>query len=286
MKTRSRGKIFTLDHDRTGDDRIDVNDLEWSYLDGDGDFRSGEVMKLRDEADIIITNPPFSLFREFLTWIIEADKQFAIIGNMNSITYKEVFRHIMADEMWLGATANGSDMVFAVPPGTAVKERDKAKAARLGYEGDFTRLGNACWFTTLDHGRRHQPLTLMTMAENKKYSRHKEIKGVGYPRYYNFDAIEVSFTDAIPSDYPGVMGVPITFLSKYNPEQFEILGNMDDHELNRTLGVKPISESFIKGYRASGGTGAQRAGGYWVGLTHPHRFPFKRIFIRHRKKET
>jgi hypothetical protein len=284
-KTNANGKIFTLHRDNTGDGRIDVNDLEWDYLQGDGDFRSEEVTALRDEADVIITNPPFSLFRDFLNWIVEADKQLVIIGNMNAITYKEVFRLIQADKLWLGATGNGSDMVFAVPPGSAVREADKEKAARLGYKGDYTRLGNSCWFTSLDHGRRHQPLSLMTEADNKKFSRHKAVKGVGYRKYDNYNAIEVPFTDAIPSDYKGVMGVPISFLSKYNPEQFEILGNMDDHEQNKKLGVKPVSEAFIKGYRDAGGTGAQRAGGYWVGLTNPHRFPFKRIFIRHRRND-
>jgi len=191
---------------------------------GDGDFRSDEVKKLRDEADIIVTNPPFSLFREFLAWIVEGKKDFLIIGNMNAITYKEVFPLIMANKMWLGATANGSDMVFAVPRGTEVDPKDKAKAERLGYKGDFTRLGNSCWYTTLDHGRRHQPLELMTEAENVKHSRHKEVRDVGYRRYDNYDAIEIPFTDAIPVDYDGVMGVPISFLDKYCPEQFRIVG--------------------------------------------------------------
>lgn len=223
-KTKTNGKIFTLYRDTTDDDHIDVNDLEWDYLQGDGDFRSDEICRLRDESDVVVTNPPFSLFREFLSWVMEADKQLVIIGNMNAITYKEVFPLIKTDRLWLGATANGSDMVFAVPPGSEVKATDKEKAARLGYEGDYTRLGNSCWFTNLDHGRRHQPLALMTQADNEKFSRHKEIKGVGYKKYDNYDAIEVPFTDAIPCDYPGVMGVPISFLSKYNPEQFDIAG--------------------------------------------------------------
>ena len=225
-KTTRNGKIFILDHDRTGDRRTDVDDLEWHYLAGDGDFRSNEIKKLRDEADIIITNPPFSLFREFLAWIVEAEKQFLIIGNMNAIIYKEVFPLIKENKMWLGATGNGNDMVFAVPAGTEVLENYKQKAARLGYIGDFTRLGNSCWFTNLDHGRRHQPLALMTMADNLKYSKHKEIKGKNaYDFYDNYAAIEVPFTDAIPSDYEGVMGVPISFLDKYSPEQFEIIGS-------------------------------------------------------------
>ncbi|HPE78285.1 MAG TPA: adenine-specific methyltransferase EcoRI family protein [Draconibacterium sp.] len=224
-KTRRNGKIFILDKDISGDGKIDVNDLEWHYLTGDGDFKSDEIKQLRDEADIIITNPPFSMFREFLAWIIEADKQFVIIGNMNAITYKEVFPLIKENKAWLGATGNGNDMVFAVPAGAEVAESDRQKAARLGYVGDYTRLGNSCWFTNLDHGRRHKPLPLMTMDDNLKYSKHKEIKGKkSYDKYDNYDAIEVPFTDAIPGDYDGVMGVPISFLDKYCPEQFQILG--------------------------------------------------------------
>lgn len=223
-KSRVRGKIFILDRDKDKSGRIDIEDLEWDYLKGDGDFRGDEVKKLRDEADIIVTNPPFSLFREFLAWIVEADKKFLIIGNMNAITYKEVFPLIKDDKMWLGATGFSSDMVFAVPKGTVVPAAYKEKAERLGYVGDFTRLGNSCWFVNIDHGRRHQPLSLMSERDNIKYSRHKEVKGVGYQHYDNYDAIEVPFTDAIPSDCKGVMGVPISFLDKYCPEQFEILG--------------------------------------------------------------
>ncbi|MBO5351618.1 MAG: adenine-specific methyltransferase EcoRI family protein [Alistipes sp.] len=224
-KTQVKGKIFILDKDKTGDGRIDVNDLEWHYLEGDGDFRSKEITRLRDEADIIVTNPPFSLFREFLVWIVEADKKFLIIGNMNAITYKEVFPLIKENRAWLGATGFVTDMVFGVPKGFPVKDSDRAKAAKLGYIGDYTRLGNSCWYTNLDHGRRHQPLPLMTMADNLKFSKHKEIKGkAAYDRYDNYDAIEVPYTDAIPSDYEGAMGVPISFLDKYCPEQFEIIG--------------------------------------------------------------
>lgn len=223
-KTIVNGKIFTLTRDKSGDGKIDVNDLEWTYLEGDGDFKSAEIKKLRDEADIIITNPPFSLFREFLKWIVEANKQFVIIGNMNAITYKEVFPIIKENKMWLGKTGNMSDMVFAVPKGTEIGEKDKEKAAKLGYIGDYTRLGNSCWFTNLDHGKRHQPLALMTMNDNLKFSKHKEIIANGYKKYDNYNAINVPFTDAIPSDYDGIMGVPISFLDKYAPEQFEIIG--------------------------------------------------------------
>lgn len=123
----------------------------------------------------------------------------------------------------------------------------------------------------------------MTVADNVKFSKHKEIRGLGYQTYDNYNAIEVPFVDAIPSDYDGVMGVPITFLDKYNPDQFEIVANVDDHSDMRRIGVKPISNEFMAGYRAIGGTGAQRAGGFWVGLTNPHRFPYKRIFIRRKE---
>ncbi len=219
-----RGKIFILDHDVNKNGRIDFDDLEWEYLKGDGDFRSEEVCKLRDEADVIVTNPPFSMFREFLAWIMEGGKKLLIIGNMNAITYKEVFPLIKENKMWLGGTGFVTDMVFRVPKGTDIAPADRAKAAKLGYVGDYTRLGNSCWFTNLDHGRRHQPLQLMTMAQNIKHSKHKEVRGVGYRKYDNYDAIEVPFTDAIPGDYEGVMGVPISFLDKYCPEQFEIVG--------------------------------------------------------------
>jgi len=223
-KTASNGKIFTIENDNTGDNKIDVEDLQWKYLEGDGDFSSPEITALRDESDIIVTNPPFSLFREFLRWITEADKQFVIIGNMNAVTYKEVFPLIKDNRVWLGATANSTDLVFRVPEGFEVAKGDKEKAARMGYVGDFTRLGNACWFTAVEHGRRHEAIPLMSEADNIKFSKHKTVKGVGYQKYDNYDAIEVPFTSAIPSDYAGVMGVPISFLDKYSPEQFEILG--------------------------------------------------------------
>lgn len=228
VKSKTRGKIFTLDHDITGDGKITHADLEWDYLDGDGDFRSDEVKKLRDEADIIITNPPFSIFRDFWAWVNEAGKKFLIIGNHNAITYKEVFRYIMNNKAWLGATCNGEDMVFGVPKGAYVAPKDRQKAEKLGYKGDYTRLGNSCWFTNMEHGRRHQPLTLMTTADIIKFSRHAAIREQGkFLKYDNYDAIEVGWIDSIPSDYDGVMGVPITFLDKYCPEQFEIIGTTD-----------------------------------------------------------
>ena len=240
-KSKGRPKItankFVINevHDIDDDGEFNLKDVakqlkankhnEWAPLEGDGDFRSNECVNLLEQSDIVVTNPPFSLFREYLKQLFEYNKSFVIIGNMNAITYKEVFPLIKANSLWLGATGNGSDMVFAVPNGMEIAESDRQKAARLGYVGDYTRLGNSCWFTNIDHGRRHKPLPLMEMEDNLKYSRHKEIKGrKAYCKYDNYDAIEVSFTDAIPSDYSGVMGVPISFLDKYNPDQFEIIG--------------------------------------------------------------
>ena len=189
-------------------------------MNGTGDFRSPEVTALRDEADIIITNPPFSLFREFLAWIIEADKQFAIIGNMNAITYKEVFPLIKDNKIWLGATIHSGDREFQIPPEYPVT----ASGWRVDEFGNkFIRVKGVRWFSNLEHGRRHQPLALMTKEDNLRYN--KKMKGKeAYDRYDNYDAIEVPYTNAIPSDYEGVMGVPISFLDKYCPEQFNILG--------------------------------------------------------------
>lgn len=189
------------------------------------------------------------MFREFIDWIMEAYKKFLVIGNMNAITYKEIFPLIKENKMWIGATGFLNDMVFGVPEGTVVKETDRAKAARLGYVGNYTRLGNSCWYTNLEHGRRHQPLSLMTMSDNLRYSKHKELRGkAGYDHYDNYDAIEVPYTDAIPSDYDGVMGVPISFLGKYCPEQFEIV-NANDYR--KTLDVPLKAHGLIKDKEAS-----------------------------------
>ena len=220
--TRDRGKIFTLTRRNK---KIDIDDLEWKYLEGDGDFRSNEVCALRDEADIIITNPPFSLLREFIAWI--GEKKFLIIGRETAISYKEIFPLIKDNKLWTGATSNSSDMVFEVPEGTVIAEQDREKAAKLGYVGNYTRLGNSCWFTNLDHGRRHQLLPLMTMQDNLKFSKHQKLRDVGYEKYDNYDAINIPFTDSIPSDYDGIMAVPVSFLHKFNPEQFEIVNGMN-----------------------------------------------------------
>src|SRR3989304_9978006 len=253
IKTIINGKIFTLIHDKTGDRRINVDDLVFNYLEGDGDFRSDEIKKIRDESDIIITNPPFSLFREFLAWIFEAEKQFVIIGNLNAIIYKEIFPLIKNDKMWLGNGFQAGNAYFSTPYAKEYPE------GVYNPETGLVKFRNVCWFTNLDHGKRHQPLPLMTMADNLKYSKHKEIKGKKSNNVYeNYDAIEVPFTDAIPSDYDGVMGVPVSFLDKYSPEQFEIIGS------NRGVDQDP--------------KGISGRGSYICGKE-----TYKRLFIKHRK---
>ena len=191
----------------------------WTYLEGAGDFRSPEVTDLRDEADIIITNPPFSLFREFLKWVIEGKKQFAVIGTINIVTYKEVFPLIKEDKMWLGATIHSGDVKFKIPSHYPIMAaRNEVDPAG----NKFVRVTNIRWFTNIKHGQQQEELPLRTMEENMRSN--KRIRGKEcYTPYDNYNAVEISSTSAVPSDYKGRMGVPITFLDKYNPQQFEIL---------------------------------------------------------------
>ena len=247
-KTQTHGKIFVLERDKSGDGRIDYQDIEWTYLDGDGDFRSKEVCRLRDEADIIVTNPPFSLFREFLAWIMEAGKKFLIIGNMNAITYKEVFPLIKENKIWLGNGFKAGNAYFRI-----MTEKEFANGVYDSSTG-LVKFRNCCWFTNIEHGRRHQPLPLMTKAENLKFSRHKEIKGKkDYVHYDNYDAIEVPYTDAIPSDYEGAMGVPISFIDKYCPEQFDILGMCENLDLYHLKTKVYTSDECKEAYKAKFG---------------------------------
>ena len=241
-KSRTNGKIFILDEDINNDGRFNINDLHWSYLEGDGDFRSDEVKALRDEADVIITNPPFSLFREFMAWIMEADKQFSVIGNKNGISYKEIFPLIKDNKIWLGPSITSGDREFMVPKEYVTR----SPSLRIDEQGNkFIRVPGVHWFTNIDHGLRHEPLPLMTMEDNKLYSKHKEIKGKGYTYYENYDAIEIPYSDAIPSDYNGIMGVPLTFLDKYCPEQFEIIGQTQG-DSGKELGLKPYPRELKK----------------------------------------
>lgn len=206
--------------DTDGDGAIDLSDVRFllqndrnalTLLEGDGDFRSEECVALLRQADIVVTNPPFSLFREYVAQLVEYGKQFLIIGNQNAITYKEFFPLIKENTVWLG-WKNG-DMAFRVPD--SYEPRETRFWIDEGGQ-KWRSLGNVCWFTNLDHNKRHEWLDLW-----KRYTPEE------YPTYDNYDAIEVSKTAEIPEDYFGVMGVPITFLDKYNPEQFEIIWTTD-----------------------------------------------------------
>ena len=249
-RSRVCGKIFILDHDTNANGRIDIDDLQWHYLEGDGDFRSVEVTALRNEADVIVTNPPFSMFREFLAWIVEAKKLFLVIGNMNAITYKETFPLIKDNKVWLGATNFNTGMYFKVPADFVYAASYKFEREQNGEK--VNRVPGVCWFTNIEHGRRHQPLSLMTMSDNLKFSKHKEIRGKeSYEKYDNYNAIEVPYTDAIPDDYDGVMGVPISFLDKYCPEQFEVVGATESEGRGFSNGLwdekSKVSQPLING---------------------------------------
>jgi len=268
-RQRPKALAVTLDHvrDEDGDGAANVTDVELFLkrnkaariaLKGNdqypgGDFRSAECVELLKQADIVVTNPPFSLFREYLAQLMEYQKRFLIIANKNAITYKEIFPLIRDNSLWVGARAFSGGMWFVADyMGKYEKVVDGVKLINVP----------AIWLTNLDHGRRHQKLALMTMADNLKYSKHKKIKGkAAYDRYDNYDAIEVPFTDAIPSDYDGAMGVPITFLDKYNPEQFEILGATESEG-------KGFSNGLWLGAPAQASVNGQRV--------------YKRLFIRHR----
>ena len=266
------GKVFVLEGE---------NEPQWGYLAGDGDFRSDEVTALRDEADMVITNPPFSLFREFMVWLVEGGVEFSVIGSMNAITYKEIFPLIKGNEMWLGASRMGTKC-FALPSNAP------AKANQYEENGvRFQKFGNIAWFTNIEHGRRHEPLVLMTMEDNLIYG-SKKVRSAGYPKYDNYDAIEVSETKGIPSDYAGVMGVPISFLDKYNPDQFEIIGyDGDEHLATKRYGKK---EKVVNGQRMKSVTGTlgcairyeEFGEGTFFDVGYPVKNCYKRIFIRHR----
>ena len=209
--------VITEVKDENGDGRIDLADVEWliknrknvlTKLKGDGDFRSAECVALLKDADIVVTNPPFSLFREYMAQLMEHKKQFLIIGNMNNICYKEVFPLIQRNEIWLGVKSG--HFWFKVPQYYEEKSTD----FKIDDNGQkWRRMGNICWFTNLDFEKRHEKMLLW-----KKYTPDK------YPHYVNYDGIDVAKTDDIPCDYDGNMGVPITFMSQYNPDQFEIVG--------------------------------------------------------------
>lgn len=229
-------------------------------------------MALLKEAEVVVTNPPFSLFREYVAQLVEHGKKFLIIGSKNAITYKEIFPLIKGNRMWVGAGFAQGNAYFSIP---ADRAREFANGVYDKSTG-LVKFRNVGWFTNLDHGRRHEEIPLMTIADNLKFSRHKELKGRRrYDRYDNYDAIEVPFTDAIPSDYDGAMGVPISFLDRYNPEQFEIMG-ITDRDNNSGLKTKEYSEADAPNFGDLNRRGALRVGDELVST-------YARLLIRHRR---
>lgn len=220
---RAYKAVVNVFRDTTGDGGLDMDDIrnlldsgenELTELHGDGiygagDFRSKECLELLDEADIVVTNPPFSLFREYVATLMEHEKKFVIVGNQNAITYKEAFPLLRDDRLWLGYNKVKE---FVVP---SADHPERGNIVTDGKGGLIAKFGNICWYTNLDIKKRHEDLIL--------YRRYKEDPS-RYPKYDNYDAIEVSKVKDIPEDYWGVMGVPITFMDKYNPDQFDIVG--------------------------------------------------------------
>ena len=234
--------------DLNGDGAVDLSDVRY-LLQNDknvlsilktGDFRDLECIELLKQADIVVTNPPFSLFREYLGQLIEYDKKFVIIGNVNAVSYKEVFPLIKENKLWFGPSISSGDRKFNVPDDYPLS------ASGCGIDTDgrkFIRVKGVRWFTNLDHNKRHEEMDLICHYSPEEY-----------PTYDNYDAIDVSSTLDIPFDYAGIMGVPITFLDKYNPEQFEIIG-AETNDFAESLGIKPIGKEWLEKYRKVGGTG-------------------------------
>ena len=266
--------------DLNGDGAVDLADVQYllrndknaiSLLKQHGDFRSAECIELLKEADIVVTNPPFSLFREYIGQLMQYGKKFLIIGNQNNVGYKEVFPMIQNNSIWLGV--NSGSHKFQVPDDF---ERDNTYIESNGKK--YAKFGNICWFTNLDHNKRHEEMVLFRLYSPEEY-----------PHYENYDAIEVGKTSDIPCNYSGIMGVPITFLDKYNPEQFEIVASNSSTELCKELGVKPLGEDWIRRYRASGGTGHNTANMVRIVYNDSNGKPkvaFSRIFVRNKHPQT
>lgn len=235
--------------DKNGNMRMDDDEINIRQLKGDGDFRSAECIEILKEADIVVTNPPFSLFREYVAQLVKFDKKFLIIGNQNAITYKEIFPLLMNNKLWIGYKFG--DMAFKVPPDSEPRET-RYWQDETGQK--WRSMGNVCWYTNLDHEKRHETLPLY-----KKYTPEE------FPKYDNYDAINVNKTSDIPYDYDGVIGVPITFMDKYNPEQFEIIGATESEGKGFSAGLwnpdSGIAQATINGAKV-----------------------YKRIFIRRREK--
>lgn len=260
--------------DLNSDGAVNMVDVEWllkqdknvaTPLEGDGDFRSEESIKILKEADIVVTNPPFSLFREYIAQLIEHRKKFLVIGNQNAITYKEIFKLIKENELWLGVSMNGSNRWFQIPD-----YYDKYHKIEDGKKYAF--VAGVVWFTNLDTPKRHEELIL-----------YRKYDPSNYVTYENYDAIEVSRVKNMPANYNGLMGVPVTFLHKYNPEQFEIVG-LGISSSGTEIGVQPYKESH-KRYRKEVQKRAAVDGDLYMMVDGVVKVPYARMIIRHKKVE-
>lgn len=277
--------VVTQVYDKMGDGGVDMLDVaelfrtgenELVELEGDGDFRSPECLALLDESDIVVTNPPFSLFRDYVAVLMEHRKHFIIIGNMNAITYKEIFPLIKENKLWLGASIHSGDRKFYVPDDYPLN------ASGCGIDEDgrrYIRVKGVRWYTNLDLKQRHEETILV-----KRYS--SEL----YPTYDNYEAIDVSKVSDIPCDYAGIMGVPITFMDKYNPDQFDIIGCADytGKYGSDDIGVGRIGEKWIETYRKNGGRGhytANMTSLVYYNSDGNARNTFKRILVRNKHPE-
>lgn len=274
--------IVTKVYDKTGDGGVDMFDVaelfksgenELSELQGNGDFRSAECLSLLAEADIVVTNPPFSLFREYVATLIEYGKKFVIMGNKNAITYKEFFPYLMNNKIWAGATSLNGGRWMIMPHAVEVESK---KAKRNEHGEIILNVAGVCWFTNLDIKKRHDSLIMI-----KRYSPDE------YENFENMDgAINVDKVVDIPMDYPGIMGVPVTFFEKYNPDQFEIVGCADADIVPDEW--KGMSQKFVDLYYLQGNTGSYKQGNRlacYISHAGEAKVPFKRILIRNKHPE-
>ena len=266
--------------DVNGDGRIDLADVEWlikngknvlTRLEGDGDFRSAECVELLKQSDVVVTNPPFSLFRKYVAQLVQYGKKFLIVGNLNALHYKEIFPLFRENKMWLGVSIHSGDRKFNVP------ENYPLDAAACGVDDNgqrFIRVKGVRWVTNLDYKQRHEEFVYI-----RRYN------PTDYPKYANYDAIEVSKTADIPEDWDGLMGVPDTFLDKYNPDQFEIVGNAGDTSWARSAGVQAMGEETITRLRGQGNKAHVTANMNSLYLEQDGKIllPYSRIIIRRKK---
>lgn len=242
-------------------------------LKGNGDFRSQESIELLKQADVVVTNPPFSLFREYMAQLVKYEKKFLIIGNQNAVTYKEIFPMIKANKLWFGASIHSGDREFRVPR----EYETRSSSLRIDKDGNkYLRVPGVRWFTNIDYSKRHEDLILI-----KRYSKED------YQQYDNYDAININVTNDIPCDYPGIMGVPITFLDKYNPDQFEIV-SASDFAIEDIEGWHGVTQEFYDLYYKQGNKGQIKVGWplpYFIDKNGKAVIPYKRILIRNKKPQ-